>query len=183
MNPTFQDLTTFRSALNEIDWFSQIGKPLAYQHRLSQIDDWPGPEGTTVMPMAEWEQEVYDHLLSTGSPELQATFDEIRQLVHERAAAAVPYNPAGDIWEWANFAVEMASFTSGLMAVHIAANQTPPTDLQTQWDWFRQGRLPCAYAAETTQDQQLFEQFYSEGAPAEGYLRYFEEHPNQFMVY
>ncbi|MBT5020654.1 MAG: hypothetical protein HON04_18130, partial [Planctomicrobium sp.] len=173
-----------KTELSELNWFGNIGQELDYAHAISDPEEWTGPECPLVMPLGYWEQELFDSFMTLGNDkELRAVFEEIRLQVIELTKTRVPYVEDGDTWEWPNFAVAVASWTAGLAGLCLMENRDQPMDLQTQWEWFSQGRIPLGYAVTTGEQTQLFTDFYSNGPPEEGYVAYFEANPNQFLIY
>lgn len=177
-------LNEFTTKLSELDWFGSIGQELNYPHSIADPEEWTGPECPLVMPLGYWQQELFDSFTTLENEnELTEVFEEIRLQVIEITKTRVPYLEDGDTWEWPNFAVAVASWTAGLVALSLMENRTLPKDLQTQWEWYSQGRLPLGYAVTTEEQAQMFTDFYSNGPPEEGYVAYFEANPNQFLIY
>ena len=184
MAPDLQARTACLDALLSINWFSQLGQPLEDPYFLTDLGDWPGPESELVMPLGYWQQELYESFIKDPEgADLEKFFHEVRLKTIEITKKLVPYLEDGDTWEWPNFAVAVASWTAGLVALHQVTQRSVPQDLQVQWDWYQLGRLPLGYVGVNQETVERMKQLYSHGAPAEGYVSLFERHPNHFIVH
>jgi hypothetical protein len=64
------------------------------------------------------------------------------------AGKRVAFVPGRDPWYAPNAAVFGAGAIAGMMAVHRLIGEWPDTVIEEQWQWFRRGHWPAAYASE-----------------------------------
>lgn len=154
--PIEESVEKFIARLPEVPWFTALGQPVSDPDvpRLRHWREWKGPEseGGEVIALSLRRQAWHDQLRA-AHPQRQAELDHLWERVREHvmtAAARIPYDPDADSWHAPTLAVWQAVWTAGLIAWHLACDESIPHDLLEQWTWYARGHWPCGYAYLTT---------------------------------
>jgi WD domain, G-beta repeat len=139
------------AAVRLIPWLRHLGAANAYDAEL--IDDWDGWHGPEDRETAAFDQ----RLLALRVPVDRAVRGLERhdvgermkaagELVHERAASAVPFDPEEDPWHAPTNATGASAYVAETLAGYAAFGWPVPADLRLIWSWYEAGHWPCAMA-------------------------------------
>ena len=179
-------LDGFLEIITSIDWFSCIGKDLDYPYRISSWDEWVGPEDPSCSPIGLMMQEIHDALFDVSAAkniQIKPIWEEIHSSIHLEAVKHIPYDEKEDAWYAPNTAAWQASWIGALIYLSTILEQKVHDDIAAQWNWFSSGNWPCSYALKSNHDRELFQHWYSEGGPAEGFAKHFSNNKYDFVVY
>ena len=138
----------FRDRVDQVPWFSRLGKRHRLDRSVDRIkdwDEWGGPESDGNAPMApesgRWEQA----LLALPKPGPEA----IRTLwssVEDQAKGRMPFAPEEDAWDGETNASWHGAWVAATIACCLLAGMPIPGNALRQWAWFARGHWPCSYS-------------------------------------
>jgi hypothetical protein len=79
-------------------------------------------------------------------PDIGERMKAVGEIVHQRAAAAVPYDPEEDPWHRPTNATGAATYVAETLTGYAAFGWPVPADLRAIWCWYEAGHWPCAMA-------------------------------------
>lgn len=154
-SPREDEVNNFIAQLEEVPWFSNLGRPVSSEEEVVRIatwDDWPGPEEPAILELSSRQQELFDEIMEGAgeqAPQLKMAWDEVHAVVFRTASVRVPYDPAEDAWHGPTAAVWQAAWTAGLIALCLQTSRPIPAELEEQWSWYVRGHWPSGYASWT----------------------------------
>jgi hypothetical protein len=135
----------------EIPWLRNLGA--ASPHDAELIDDWHGWHGPEdrgserfVHRLLTFKVAVERAVRGLERPDVADRMKAVGEIVHERAAAAVPYDPEEDPWHGPTNATGAAGYVAETLAGYAAFGWPVPADLRAIWCWYEAGHWPCAMA-------------------------------------
>ena len=145
-------LNSFIASVPQVPWFRNVSQPLEGQsvRRLDSWKDWTGPQDPKVEAVHLEQQAVREDLeraLGTRREELLAVWERVEELVITAAGPVVGYDSSEDTWHAPSAAVWHAAWTACLVAWHVALGRALPRSIAEQWEWFKRGRWPAAFAS------------------------------------
>lgn len=131
------------SRIKNIPLFKSVGLPPpgAGNPRISQWDEWAGPEDPGCEAIALRQQDLHDALLP---PEAEQDWLAALQLVVDHAATLIPYDPDEDAWHPPTTAAWGAAWTFALEQLCLSQEVSLPDDLKAQLEWYERGHWPCS---------------------------------------
>jgi hypothetical protein len=148
----------FSQLLQSIPWFAHIGEPIentALPH-MQAWEDWGNPQDSKIAIIHLRQQDLYDAILQDHAPqstELAAAFDQVVKMVCKLVIKIVPYNKQEDSYYAPNTACYHAGWTAGLVYLCQLTDRELPSDIASQWRWFREGRWPAAFTGVDDDDE------------------------------
>jgi hypothetical protein len=111
----------FLEHLEQVAWFDCLGQPSERDsevQRISNWEQWPGPEDLGVDAYLRQSQAWYDALMLSAADRISEVTD-LWKLIHDavtvQASSHVPYDPAADAWFGPTLCVRDAAWTAGLV--------------------------------------------------------------------
>jgi hypothetical protein len=149
----------FMHDLEAIPWFANLGAPIPPScgvNRISQWEEWLGPESEGATELAMRHQALHDEIMA-GPEEnrelLSKLWIQIQDWVIELAGPKVPYDSKEDCYHAPTAAVWQAACTAALVGLCLRLQRPVPDEVSDQWKWFVQGHWPCAYAYADANEQ------------------------------
>ena len=139
------------AVVRTVPWLRHLGAASSYDAEL--IPDWDGWHGPEDRETAVFDQrllklrvQVDRAVRGLERPDVAARVKAVGEIVHERAASAVPYDPEEDPWHPPTNATGAASYVAETLTGYAAFGWPVPADLRAIWSWYEAGHWPCAMA-------------------------------------
>jgi hypothetical protein len=147
------DVRHFLALVEQVPWFSNLGKPTALDQGVGRIKDWSqwaGPEGGFGYWYGRWPAVVREHIEKdeqSRMPELKDLWDKIHAVAMDKASSNMPlYDAKQDPWYGPTCCVLDAAYTAALVGWHIYLTRPIPKIIAENWRWFADGHWPCDFA-------------------------------------
>jgi len=156
--PRYELPDEFSQLIQSIPWFAHIGEPIqgtALSH-MQAWEDWGNPEDSKIAIIHLRQQDLYDAILqdhAAQSAELAAAFDQVVKMVCKLVIKIIPYNKQEDSYYAPNVACYHAGWTAGLVYLCQLTDRELPSDIASQWRWFREGHWPAAFTDVDVDDE------------------------------
>ena len=147
-DPRGLTLDAFRQRVDDIPWFSRLGQPHArdqYVDRITDWDDWPGPESRGGSAMAQEAGRWCEDLLALPEPGREA-IQSLWSSVENQALRPMPLEIKPDPWHGPTAAATQAAWLAATIASCLLARVPIPPNALSMWAWFARGHWPCTYS-------------------------------------
>jgi hypothetical protein len=144
-------LEAVEALVRSIPWLRRLGEPSPYDAEL--IDDWEGWNGPEDRETERFDQRLLALRVAADRgirgmerSDVGERMEAVGRLVHERSAAAVPFDPEEDPWHAPTNATGASAYVAETLTGYAAFGWPVPADLRLIWSWYEAGHWPCAMA-------------------------------------
>jgi hypothetical protein len=139
------------AAARAIPWLRRLGEEESYDAGAQRIRDWGGWHGPEDRDTAAFDGRLLAFRVAVDRAVrgleragVGERMQAVGEVVHERAASAVPFDPEEDPWHGPTNATGAAAYVAETLVGYAAFGWPVPADLRAIWSWYEAGHWPCA---------------------------------------